>query len=156
MVPIVCSFTKEKGKIKSAEGIPVSPTSCPAVPCGPRSRVGPCITSCPAVPCALCLTLRPVCPCITVPVLSVRALRSRSPSCLSVHCRALRSPSCGGPCVLSVTRFVAGPLGGVGLPPLVCDGIDDPAVCCCQDRVPVVSLFLSRSSSVYLVALVVG
>ena len=126
---------------------------------------------------------RPVCPCIAVTVLSVRALRSpsclsvhcghhpvwpyiavtalsvralRSPSCLAVHCRALRSPSCGGPCVLSVTRFVAGPLGGVGLPPLVCDGIDDPAVCCCQDRVPVVSLFLSRSSSVYLVALVVG
>ena len=121
------------------------------------------LASCLSVHCGL----RPVCPCIAVPVLSGRALRSsscltvhcralRPPSCLAVHCRALRAPSFGGPCVLSVTRFVAGPLGGVGLPPLVCDGIDDPAVCCCRDRVPVVSLLLSRSSSVYLVALVVG
>ena len=119
--------------------------SCVAVHCGPRP-VCPCIAvHCGPRPVWPCIAVhcgpRPVWPCIAVPVLSVRALRS---------------PSCGGPCVPSVTRFVAGPLGGVGLPPLVCDGIDDPAVCCCRDRVPVVSLFFSRSSSVYLVALVVG
>ena len=132
--------------------------SCLAVHCGPRP-VWPCIEVTVQSGRALPYNAVPVLsghalPCIAVIVLSGRALRP--PSCLAVHCRALRAPSFGGPCVLSVTRFVAGPLGGVGLPPLVCDGIDDPAVCCCRDRVPVVSLLLSRSSSVYLVALVVG